>query len=81
MKLQKMISAECTDTEIILVTEVHAINGAQDCDNFTLCGMTIPDSDLRIESYEPVGKVYKGNLNDVDCPQCLKVINFCKQLE
>lgn len=48
---------------------------------YTMCGNSIPDSNLEIEGFEAIGDEYKGSIKEVTCPQCLKRIEYIKSLK
>lgn len=57
----------------------HLLNESEvGSDEYTLCGLAAPDSNMNFEGYEP--EEYKrGGI--ITCPDCLKMLNWCKSVE
>lgn len=50
---------------------------------YTMCGLAIHDNviDKYGASFVGEGDEFEGSLKECDCPNCLKIINFCKSLK
>lgn len=58
---------------------VCIVNNCQQGGEFTLCGNAIPDGSEF--GCIQVGKEFEGKLKDVTCPNCLKMLRWCKSLK
>lgn len=63
-----------------LHTYTCIVNAVQMGGEFTLCGCAT-DGSLRYEGFERDGEEFVGNLKDVTCPNCIKVVKYIKSIE
>ena len=78
MRLQKMKHNVSSD-EYEVIT--HAINLVTHGGEFTICGLDTVSSDFYYNGFEESGTYYDGKLKEVNCEECLELINFIKKLK
>jgi len=69
MNLQKMKYKQDGKIKIF----VCAINIYCHGGEYTFCGNAIPDSTLEYDDMENVGDIFKGELKDLTCPNCINI--------
>lgn len=78
MRLQRL-KHETFTTEYEIIT--HAINSVVVDGEYTICGLDSVSSTLEYNEFETVEEPYDGKLKEVDCEECLAMINFIKNLQ
>ena len=57
----------------------HLLNESEvGSSEYTLCGLATPDSNMNFEDYQ--AEEYKRG-GKITCPDCLKMLNWCKSVE
>ena len=79
MLLQKMIYKEDNFMEAVEI--VCAVNMVQSGGEYTLCGNAIPDTTIKDNGCEHIGNEFIGSLKEITCGDCLRFINFIKNLD
>lgn len=59
---------------------IHVVDEVHQGEEFTACGIAIPDSNIETEGYEHVGDWFRGSLKKCTCSACMKTINYYKSL-
>jgi hypothetical protein len=77
MQLQKMKYKQDGVTK----TYVCAVNSVQHGAEYTICGIAIPDTTLKDDDCVHIGNSYTGVLKEVTCPNCIRFINFIKNMD
>ena len=78
MRLQQL-KRETFTTEHEIIT--HAINSVVVDGEYTICELNSVSSTLEYNRFESVEEPYEGKLKEVDCEECLTIINFIKNLQ
>lgn len=78
MELQKMRHMIYPD-EYRIVT--HAVSSVMMEGDYTLCCMNILSSNFDYNGFEKVGKLYNGKLKEIDCKECIALINAIKKIK
>ena len=77
MLLQKMAYREGGD----IFHFVCSVNLYRRTGEYTLCGSAISDTTLLLDGCERKGNLYRGNLKEVTCPNCLNLITYIKNFQ
>ena len=78
MRLQKMKHKVSSNGHEVIT---HAINLVTHGREFTICGLDTVSSDFNYNEFEKLETHYDGKLKEVNCEECLELINFIKKLK
>lgn len=74
--LQKMLHRTPDGTIKTITHIVGVAHGGE----YTICGLAIPDSNLKFNDFESIGDEYVGSYKKCDCPTCLRLVTYIKQM-